>query len=190
MAELLVGGVDKAGGPRSRQSHPGSLESGVTLHLGPLFAQQPSKRSKHWSVELWPFALLLVSAASCLGMRSWDEQESRESLQTGCNPLFGMFLQPKKERCQDAKDKNGQGLAGRVLLSPSELHARQIARPESPAAGVPKCTWLLDDPVADGRELKRGPTEGPKQTRDLAPAFAALVELNFEASSTLPSGAP
>ena len=80
--------------------------------------------------------------------------------------------------------------AGRVLLSPSELHARQIARPESPAAGVPKCTWLLDDAVAGGRELKRGPTEGPKQTRDLAPAFAALVEVNFEASSTLPSGAP
>ena len=101
-----------------------------------------------------------------------------------------MFLQPKKERCQEAKDKDGRGLAGRVLLSPSELHARQIARPESPAAGVPKCTWLLDDAVAGGRELKKGPTEGPKQTRDLAPAFAALVELNFEASSTLPSGAP
>ena len=105
-------------------------------------------------------------------------------------PYSECFCSLRKSDVRMRRTSMARGLAGRVLLSPSELHARQIARPESPAAGVPKCTWLRDDPVADGWELKRGPTEGPKQTRDLAPAFAALVEVNFEASSTLPSGAP
>ena len=107
-------------------------------------------------------------------------------------PYSECFCSLRKSDVRMRRTSMAGGLAGRVLLSPSELHARQIARPESPAAGVPKFTWLRDDPddpVADGWELKRGPTEGPKQTRDLAPAFAAMV-LNFEASSTLPSGAP
>ena len=58
VAELLAADVDKAGGPRSQpESSRVTTDSGVTLHLGPLFAQQLG--------GLWRFALVSITP--------WDE---------------------------------------------------------------------------------------------------------------------
>ena len=59
------------------------------------------------------------------------QRPSPDRLRSFLGMLCGS-LRNKKQRCQDAKDKDGWGLAGRVLLSPSELHALQISKPESP----------------------------------------------------------
>ena len=82
----------------------------------------------------WPQVLLLLWCF-LTGIRHQDVQASRDLLQTDGDPLFGMLcgsLRNKKRRCQDAKDQDGRGLAGRVLLSPPALHALQISKPESP----------------------------------------------------------